>query len=197
MFSDRPALPSPPEDHIRPFISFGARRMIAESIVHAGETRNDDHVDGLLRDFLDHYADNIAVRSAPYPEVINVLRVSMASGAKLGVCTNKRERFARLLLGELDMQDHFAAILGFDTLEVHKPDPLHLTETIRRAGGTPDRTIMVGDSPTDVATAKAAGIPVIAVSFGYSDVPHDQLGADVLIHSYADFMEAAHTLLTR
>lgn len=190
-------LPSPPEDHIRPYISFGARRMIAESIVHAGETRSEDHVDRLLRIFLDHYADNIAVDSTPYPDVANVLQAAMASGAKLGVCTNKRERFARLLLGELDLHDQFGAILGYDTLEVHKPDPLHLTETIRQAGGTPERAIMVGDSPTDVATAKAAGIPVIAVSFGYSDVPHDQLGADVLIHSYADFMDAARSLLTR
>ncbi|MEM8743828.1 MAG: HAD-IA family hydrolase [Pseudomonadota bacterium] len=194
---DGATLPRAPEDHIRPFISFGARRMIAESIAHAGEERSEEHIDDLLQVFLGYYAENVAVKSAPYPNLINVLEASSAAGAKLGVCTNKRERLARLLLRELDMHDRFGAILGYDTLEVHKPDPRHLTETIARTGGDPERTIMVGDSPTDVATAKAAGIPVIAVSFGYSEVHYSELGADVVIHDYAEFMDATRTLLPR
>ncbi|MDA7946020.1 MAG: HAD-IA family hydrolase [Hyphomicrobiaceae bacterium] len=194
---DGAALPKAPEDHIRPFISHGARRMIAESIVHAGETRSDAHIDDLLKNFLKHYAENVAVRSTPYPSLTDILTVSAQAGAKLAVCTNKRERLARLLLRELKLHDRFGAILGYDTLDVHKPDPRHLTETIACAGGDPDRAIMVGDSPTDVATAKAAGIPVIAVSFGYSEVHHSELGADIVIHHYSEFLEAARMLLQR
>jgi len=194
---DRDKLPTAAEDHIRPFISFGARRMIVEALALAGAERSDEHIDTLLAVFLEHYAANIAVKSAPYPNVTDVLAISAQCGAKLGVCTNKRERLARRLLRELELHDDFEAILGYDTLDVHKPDPRHLTETILRAGGNPEKAIMVGDSPTDVATAKAAGIPVIAVSFGYSEVAPHELGADVLIHDYAEFIAATRSLIEK
>lgn len=67
------------------------------------------------------------------------------------------------------MQRHFAAICGQDTFAFRKPDPRHLVETIKRAGGDPAQALMVGDSRTDIDTAKAAGIPVVAVDFGYTD----------------------------
>lgn len=194
---DQEDLPAAEDGMIRPHISFGARRMIEEGVALAGTTRSDDEIDQLLARFLDHYAANIAVKSAPYPNMVEVLVAAALGGAKLGVCTNKRERLARQLLGELEMHSHFEAILGYDTLDVRKPHPRHLTETILRCGGNPEKAIMVGDSPTDVATAKAAGIPVIAVSFGYSEVPPRELGADIVIDDYADFLDAALQLLPR
>lgn len=183
--------------HIRPFISFGARRMIVEGLSMAGREMNEEEIDRVLADFLDHYGANIAVKSAPYPNIIDVLDTAAGSGARLGVCTNKREDLSISLLTQLDLHHRFGSVVGRDTLDVCKPDPRHLTETIVRAGGDPARAIMIGDSPTDVATARAAGIPVVAVSFGYSEVSPRQLGADTVIDDYADLMEALPALMAR
>lgn len=182
------ALPAADAGKIRPFISFGARRMLVEGLRLAGETRNDGQLDGLLARFLDYYANNVAVESAPYPHVADVLDAAREAGARLGVCTNKREGLSRSLLRELNLLDRFDAIIGRDTLDVHKPDPRHLTETITRAGGRTERAIMIGDSAVDVAAAKAAGVPVVAVSFGYSETPATTLGADAVIDDYAELM---------
>ena len=188
-------IPAAPRERIRPFISFGARRMLVEGLALAGEKRSDEQLDELLEQFLEHYGSNIAVMSTPYPNVIEVLDVAAKAGARLGVCTNKREGPSRTLLRELGMHDYFKVILGRDTLDVHKPDPRHLTQTIERAGGHRGKAVMIGDSAIDVATAKAADIPVIAVSFGYSEHPAHTLGADVVIDDYSELMEHLPRLL--
>jgi len=178
--------PPSTDAHIRPFISFGARRMIVEGLSVAGVHKSDAEIDGLFNVFLEHYAANVAVESFIFPNLVDVLDTALTSGATLAVCTNKREDLSLLLLKELDLHRRFAAIVGRDTLDVCKPHPRHLTETIARAGGKEDRAIMIGDSPTDVNTAKAAKIPVVAVSFGYSEVPPRDLGADALIDNYSE-----------
>ena len=192
--ADLPALRA---EQIRPFISFGARRMLMEGLRLAGETRNDAQLDELLGAFLDHYSANVAVHSAAYPNVAQVLDTALQGGARLGVCTNKREDLSRKLLRALGLHDRFKAIVGRDTLSVCKPDPRHLTETIARAGGQAGRAIMIGDSATDVATAKAAGVPVVAVSFGYSEHPVPTLGADAVIDDYTDLLALLPGLLER
>ena len=188
-------IPPAPRERIRPFISFGARRMLVEGLALVEEKRSDEQLDELLEQFLEHYGSNIAVMSTPYPNVIEVLDVAAKAGARLGVCTNKREGPSRTLLRELGMHDYFKAILGRDTLDVHKPDPRHLTQTIERARGHRGKAVMIGDSAIDVATAKAADIPVIAVSFGYSEHPAHTLGADVVIDDYSELMEHLPRLL--
>ncbi len=180
------ALPAVTAGQFRPLISLGARHMLVEGLKLAGETRSDQQLDGLFERFLDYYAKNVAVESAPYPNVVDVLDAARDAGARLGVCTNKREDLSRALLRALELHDRFDAILGRDTLDVCKPDPRHLTETIARAGGRSDRAIMIGDSNADVAAAKAAGVPVVAVSFGYSKTPAHALGADAVIDDYAE-----------
>ena len=185
------------ETHIRPFISFGAWRMIVEGLAVNGISMSDDEINKLLDKFLDFYASNIAVSSAPYPRLAETLDTAATAGAILGVCTNKREDLSLSLLRELELHDRFKAIVGRDTLDVCKPHPRHLTETIARSGGDPARSVMIGDSPTDVNTAKAAGIPVVAVSFGYSEVAPQDLGADALIHDYADLIGVLPQLLER
>jgi phosphoglycolate phosphatase len=92
-----------------------------------------------------------------------------AAGYLLAVCTNKTETFSRKLIASLGMSHRFQAICGQETFAFRKPDPRALTETIRKAGGDVSRALMVGDSRTDIDTAKAAGIPVVAVDFGYTD----------------------------
>lgn len=188
-------IPAAPQKRIRPFISYGARRMLVEGLALAEKKLSDGQLDELLEQFLDHYGNNVAVESTPYPNVVEALDVAAKAGARLGVCTNKREGMSHTLLHHLGLHDYFKAILGRDTLDVYKPDPRHLTQTIERAGGHRDKAVMIGDSATDVATAKAAGIPIVAVSFGYSEHPAHTLGADVVIDDYSELMEHLPGLL--
>jgi len=188
-------LPKVPAEDLRPWISFGARRMIIEALWASDTERSDAEVDELLEAFLAHYSANIAVSSRPFDEAVAVLDRLRAAGARLAICTNKREALSRQLLGELAILDRFDAIAGRDTFAVYKPHPDHLFGTISLAGGLRERAVMVGDSPTDIATARAAGIKVVAVSFGYSEVAPEDLGADVLIHHYAELENALGGLL--
>ncbi|WP_157015462.1 phosphoglycolate phosphatase [Mesorhizobium xinjiangense] len=154
---------------MRPYVGHGARAMIER--VHAARriALPQSDLDALLAAFLDHYAKNIPSRSAPYPGALAMLDRFAERGYRLAVCTNKREALADELLGALDMAPRFAAICGADTFPFRKPDPRHLTQTVLRAGGAVECAVMVGDSRTDIDTAKAAGVPVIAVDHGYSD----------------------------
>jgi len=182
---------------IRDRISFGARAMIVEALRLRGRAHTDDEVDRLLDRFLAHYSDNIAVASHPYPGLEAALDLLAEGGAILAVCTNKQERLSRQLLDALGLASRFAAIAGRDTLPVFKPHPEHLTGAIRMAGGDPARAVMVGDSETDVKTARAAAIPVIGVPFGYTDTPMHALGPDVLISHYSELPGAIAALANR
>jgi len=171
---------------LRPTISFGARAMIEHGLKLAGQERSAAEVDALLDAFLEHYAQNIAVSSRPYPGAQIVLESLIEVGARLSICTNKREGLSRKLLTELKLLDHFHAIAGRDTLPVCKPDPGHLIGAIILADGNPNRAVMIGDSETDIQTAKTAGIPVIAVTFGYSARPIAEYEPDALADSYGE-----------
>ncbi len=179
-----------PETVLRPLISLGSKAMIVRGLAHHGHTLGAGEVDAMWSGFLDYYAANIAVDSRPYPDVESVIDRLGSGGARLAVCTNKIEGLSRRLLEALGLDRHFAAICGRDTFAVCKPHPGHLIGAIEAAGGHLARTVMVGDSDTDVATARAAGVPIIGLSFGYTDVPMAKLGPDVLIDSYAAFDEA-------
>lgn len=181
---------------IRDEISFGARAMIEKGLKVNGAIRSVTQVDRLLADFLAHYEANIAVHSRPFPHVVDLLASCRARGSRLVVCTNKREHLSRVLLRELAMLDMFDAIAGRDTFAVCKPHPEHLLGAIRLAGGNRARAVMVGDSHTDIATARAAGIPAVAVTFGYTDVHATKLGADAVIDSYRQFDAALSGILT-
>jgi len=151
------------------FVGQGGRVMIERA--HAAQRKSlavDEH-DRLLKLFLDHYTLNIPGKSRPYSGVIAALDRFQAAGYLLAVCTNKYEANSIALIEALGMTSYFSAICGQDTFAFRKPDPRHLTETIRKAGGDPHNALMVGDSQTDIDTAKAAGIPVVAVDFGYTE----------------------------
>ena len=176
---------------VREQISFGGRHMIAEALRHSGRADvPDEDLDRMFDEFVDHYAANIAVESAAYKGVELVLRALNESGARLAVCTNKREDLSRKLLKELGLHPYFHAVVGRDTLPVHKPDPGHLIGAIILADGNPGRAVMVGDSETDVVTARQAGIPVVGCAFGYSPVPMDQISPDAIISNYGEFQNA-------
>ena len=117
-----------------------------------------------------------------------------AAGWRLAVCSNKLEGLSRGLLEKLGLIDRLAAICGGDSFAVRKPDPLHLTETIRRAGGAPENAVMVGDSASDIDAAKAASIPVVAVDFGYTPIPVTELGPDRVISHFDELWDAVAEL---
>jgi phosphoglycolate phosphatase len=148
---------------VRSLVGMGARVMIEEGLRRAGVTGD---LEAMLGDFLVHYEANIAAESRPFPGAAEALELLRGEGAKLAVCTNKREYLSRKLLQELGLEGYFGAIAGRDTFPMAKPDPGHLTGAIRLAGGAPSRAVMIGDSDVDVRTAKAASVPIVLVSFG-------------------------------
>ena len=186
----RQGLPPVAYTEARSMIGGGARKMIENGLKLEGRHLADRLVDGMFKEFIDHYAAHIADRSQPFPGLEQALDHLAADGCRLAVCTNKLEGLSRLLLGALGLTPRFAAICGQDTFQIQKPDPEILRRTIGAAGGELSRAIMVGDSGTDIATARAAGIPVVAVDFGYSETPIQELGPDRLI-SHFDKLPAA------
>ncbi len=118
-----------------------------------------------------HYEANIAVTSRPFDGMEACVRSLKDRGHRIGICTNKPEHLSRKLIGELGLTDLFPVILGADSRPWRKPDPRHLTDTIEQLGGRADNAVLVGDSDTDSRTARAANIPVILVSFGYTETP--------------------------
>ena len=115
---------------------------------------------------LAHYARDIDVRTRLYPGAAAALDRLAGQGRRLAVCTNKPEALAETLLARLGVRDRFGAMIGADTLPVRKPDPEPLAEAVRRAGGNPRDAVLIGDTETDVRTARAAGVPVVLVAFG-------------------------------
>lgn len=180
-----------PEDSVRHMVGHGARALLTKGLAATG-IMTPDLVEQGFPIFLDHYTAHIADRTRPFPGVEAALDDLARRGVALAVCTNKLEGLAHELIDALGWHDRFAAIVGGDTLPVRKPDPAPLFAAIDRAGGGP--AAFVGDSITDTDTARAAAIPCVAVSFGFSDRPPDQLGATVLIDHFDDLVPALSRL---
>lgn len=187
-------LPVVPYDTARPLIGGGAKGMIERALILEGRSASTADVDALYAPFVAHYAAHIADRSRPFPQLEATLDRLAGEGHRLAVCTNKLEWLSKRLLETLQMAQHFAAICGQDTFGVQKPDPHIFRQTVLRAGGEPERAIMVGDSVTDIRTARAANVPIVAVDFGYTDVPIATLQPDRVISSFAELPGAIEAL---
>ena len=179
----------------RNMVGGGARKMIERGLAAEGRCVAPAELDRLVGDFIGHYALHIADRSRPVAGAAGALDRLAQGGCRLAVCTNKLEWLARRLLDALALSQLFVDICGADTFGLQKPDPGFLRSTILRAGGTPEQAVMVGDSISDVSMGRAAGIPVIAVDYGYTDTPAAELGADQVISRLADLAPAVFDLL--
>jgi phosphoglycolate phosphatase len=179
-----------PFEASRVMIGAGVRPLLLRGLASKGIKLPPEQVDQLFAEFLDIYAAHIADRSRAFPGLEGALDMLAAQGCRLAVCTNKLEWLSVKLLKELRLAHRFVAICGQDTFAMRKPDPDMLRLTIVRAGGDTGHAVMVGDSMTDVATARAAGIPIVAVDFGYTETPPAELGADRLI-SHFDALPSA------
>jgi phosphoglycolate phosphatase len=186
-----------PVDAARRLLGAGGRVLLQRGFAAAGRTLDAPTLETLFARFLAHYNAHIADHSFLFPGVIALLDRCEAAGWPVAVCTNKLEHSSKLLLGNLGVIDRFAFVCGQDTFGVGKPDPKPLIETIRAAGGDLASAVMIGDSRTDIETARAAGVPVVAVDFGYTDVPVATLGPDRVISHFDALYGAIESLPTR
>ena len=177
-------------ENARSLLGAGGRALIQRGFAASKRELSPEKLDVLFGDFLAHYNAHIAVLTRLYPGVVEALDTFAAAGWRQAICTNKMEASAKMLMERLGVSDRFAFICGQDTFGVGKPDPKPLIGTIAAAGGRLERALVVGDSVTDIKTARAACLPVIAVDFGYTDVPVAELGPDRVI-SHFDELEAA------
>jgi phosphoglycolate phosphatase len=185
-------------EEVREFIGGGTAMMLKRALERTGGALPEDEFDAAVGELLAYYEAHIADRTVPYPGCLEALDALAQRGCKLAVITNKIEVFARKLLGALDMERRFDLILGGDTLGPGraKPAPDMIDTAILTCGGTKETTrfAMVGDSSYDVRAAKNAKVPVVALSFGYNDVPAAELGADAVIGHYDELVGVLETL---
>lgn len=179
-------LPPVPYEQARTLIGGGAKVMISRGLAAEGRSISQVQLDKLFGDFIDHYSAHIADHSRPFPGLEQALDRLAGDGFTFAVCTNKLEILSRKLLDALDLTRRFSFICGQDTFGVPKPDPDVLRKTIAAASSEVSGAIMVGDSETDVLTARAAGVPVIAVDFGYTPRPVAEFQPDHVISRFAD-----------
>jgi phosphoglycolate phosphatase len=189
-------LPPLPFDDVRKMVGRGAKALLERGFAAAGAPLDAESAPDLVERFIALYLGRIAHESAPFPGVVETLVGLREAGAKLAVCTNKLTHLSVALLDALDLTRHFDAVVGADHAPAAKPDPRHLLATIAAVGGDPARAVMVGDSINDALSAKAAGVPVLLVSFGYTEAPVETLGGDLLIDAFPDVTQACITLLT-
>jgi phosphoglycolate phosphatase len=192
---DREGLPPVPVHAARTMIGAGARRLIERGLELEGRAVALEDLDRLTRDFIDYYADHIADTSRPFEGLEDALDDLAARGYRFAVCTNKLEWLSKLLLDRLGLSARFSAICGADTFGIAKPDPAILRQTVARAGGEMASTVMVGDAGPDIGVARRAGVPVIGVEFGYTEVPIAELKPDLLIGHMNQLPAAVETLM--
>ncbi len=188
--------PPAPAPLMRTMISLGARAMLVKGFKLAKRPKSDAQYDELLEIFMAHYSQNIAVHSHPFPGTIKVLETLKANGHPMGICTNKPEGLSKQLLNALSMEHFFSAIIGVDTLAVKKPHPGHILGTIEALGGSHERAVMIGDSETDIKAAQAAGVPVIALDFGYSIEPVANFHPDAIVSHYDELLPTLNRLFS-
>jgi phosphoglycolate phosphatase len=174
---------------VRTFVGRGARIMIERGVAATGDAIDDASLTYYHAEFLRHYEGHTADRSEIFPGVVALLKRLADSGIKAGVCTNKPEGLSRQLLDALDLSRFIGAIIGPDTIGIGKPDAAPYLEAVKRLGVEPRHSLMVGDSEVDILTARAAGVPVIAVTFGYTARPVAEFRPDYLISHFDEIWD--------
>lgn len=177
-------LPPISRDYVGHLVGQGALKMLDKAFGHYDKPLSEDVRLRLHKQFLEIYEAHLTDETRPFDGVLDLLDALKADDWIMAVCTNKYEGMSKKLLRQLSMDHYFAAICGSDTFPVRKPDPKHLLGTIEMAGGNTNKAIMVGDSETDTKTAKAADIPVIGVTFGYTQIAMKDLKPTKLVSHF-------------
>jgi phosphoglycolate phosphatase len=184
-----------PTKSARGLVGRGARALIEKGFAAAGQPLDAERAPSLVARFIDVYRSRIASESRAFDGLEAALDRLKEAGAVLCVCTNKPTELSNLLLEALELRGRFASVVGADAAPKPKPDASHLVKAVLDAGGDVAFSIMVGDSETDVLTARAAGAPVIAVPFGYTEIAPKNLGADILIQHFDELQDAVMMLI--
>lgn len=164
----------------------GGRAMLRLGMQRMARAVDEATIDGYYPMLLEAYARDIDSRTVLYPGAMEAVEALKSAGYLVAVCTNKPEGLARELLTRLGVLEVFDAMLGADSLPVRKPDPEHLFETARRAGGAPGQCVLIGDSDTDRNTARNAGVPCVLVTFGPAGGDMAALEPEALLENFAD-----------
>ncbi len=180
---------------IRLGVGYGAKAMLDHALRSTGESADAAQMKRLAERLVQHYEDHIAIKTRLFPGFLETADQLRRRGARVALCTNKLDRLVTKLLSALRIAALFDAQAGRDTYPFHKPDPRHITELVSHAGGTLPFAIMIGDSEADIAAARGAGIPVLAVRFGYAAVPPEDLGADAILNRFEDLPDLIGALL--
>jgi len=184
---DREPLSSP---EVKAMIG-GGIPMLIERALTAGQIEVDGEQRGkLTQRFRDIYSARATELTRPFPGVVELLGQMKDAGTRLGVCTNKPEAVSRQILDELELSQFIGAVIGGDTLPTRKPDAAPVLAGLEILGCSPARGLMVGDSDADSGAARAAGVPVILVSFGYTRTPVAEIDADAVIDTFAELPNA-------
>lgn len=173
----------------------GGRAMLTLGMDRLGRAEDAAEIERQYPILLEAYAEAIDVHTTLYPGAMAAVEGLIMAGYRVAICTNKPERLARLLMQRLGVLDAFAALTGADTLAVRKPDPEHLRETVRRAGGDPVRSLLVGDTATDRDTARAAGVPSVLVGFGPNGGAVAELAPEAVIGHYDELRDVVTRLI--
>ncbi|MHA6325583.1 HAD-IA family hydrolase [Roseivivax sp. CAU 1753] len=176
----------------------GARAMLRAGLNRIGHSSEADvaaKVEVWFPRLIEAYGDAISVHTFLYPGAMDAVTALKDSGIAVGICTNKTEGLADMLLRNLGVRDAFAALIGADTLPVRKPDPAPFHAAVRGAGGVSERSCLVGDTETDRETARAAGVPSILVGFGPEGAGIARLSPDAMIAHYDELPGVVARLL--
>lgn len=185
------------DDQVRRFIGDGAAKLVERGFAATGAPLPPGALADAVKRYLEIYAAVPAEPDSVYPGVIETLTILRTAGHRLALCTNKPEAISRALLPDLGLGGLFEVVVGGDTLPQRKPDPAPLLHALAQLGLPASGACMVGDNANDVNAARAAGMPVVAVSYGYPRMPPVALGADALIDRFAQLPQALGQLATR
>ncbi|NIJ19350.1 phosphoglycolate phosphatase [Sphingomonas naasensis] len=180
---------------VKPMIGRGGKYMLQQGLEASGGC-DPDTLERTYPALLAFYGDNLTRGTHAFPGLAAAMDALDARGAKLAIVTNKSEQLAVQLVAELGLDHRFACVIGGDTMgpDGRKPSPAGIHEMIRRCGG--GRAAFVGDSIFDTQAAKNAGIPSIAVSFGFLMQPIEELQADAVIDHYDELVPTLEKLGT-
>jgi phosphoglycolate phosphatase len=188
--------PELPLAHVRKMVGRGARVLIETGFAATGAPVAGERLNGMVDKFLAHYRDNIANNSHLFAGAREAVAELARQKHLVGICTNKPIGLTELLLEKLDFRSPFLSVRGADSAAYRKPDPRHFFDVVDDMGGDRSRAVLIGDSKTDAKTARAAGVPVILVSFGYTEIPVTQLGGDIVIHAFDELPAALEKLFS-
>ena len=176
-------------EEIRNWVGYGAKELIRRTVLDKNIPHDEKRIEEMLKIFLVHYTHNIDDDSVLFNNVKNVLEFLKNNGVKLAVCTNKMERLSNILLEKLNVLHMFDYLVGGDSLSKSKPDPFPLLNICEKLNIETSDSIMIGDSVTDLNAGKGAGMPVVLVSYGYTDNKDIYNEADLVINDFSQLKE--------